>query len=73
MSTHDLMSTRDVARDLQVSRQHVARLVAAEQLKPYLQAPGARGAYMFHPAEVERVKRERLADRPSSPTAGGTD
>lgn len=70
MTTMLHMTTRDVASELGCTTQHVARLVRGGTLEPMLKLPGINGAYVFAPAEVERVKRERLADRPSSPTAG---
>lgn len=59
MSIDDLMSTREVARDLGVTHQHVARLVRNRKLRPAYQLYGRSGALFFDPAEVARFKTER--------------
>lgn len=55
------MGARAAARILGVTRRHVLRMVAAGRLQPVAKLDGDTGAYLFDPAEVERVKVERSA------------
>jgi excisionase family DNA binding protein len=55
------MTTREVAARLGVTTRQVARLVKAGRLDPAFTVPGARGAHMFDPSEVERYHSERRA------------
>lgn len=59
-----LLSTSDVACELGVDVRTVHRMVAAKRLAPVTKAPGLRGAYLFNPADVERLKGEHEAAKP---------
>lgn len=54
-----LLSTRDAARVIGVSHQHIVRLVNRGAITPAFRGPGVTGAFLFHPAEVERLRLER--------------
>lgn len=60
MPKADLLSTAEVARDLNVHRATLTRMVQAGDIKPAIKGAGLRGAMFFYPSEVRRVK-ERLA------------
>ena len=59
MATTRHLSSADVAKELGCNTRQVSRLVAAGTLTPAVQAPGLRGAFLFDPTEVARVKRLR--------------
>lgn len=46
---------------LGIDRSTLTRWVASGRLTPAFKAPGLRGAYFFHRADVERLARERTA------------
>ena len=54
----ELLTTAEVAERLGVSVWTVHRWTDAGRITPAVKAPGIRGAYMFEPAEVERVESE---------------
>lgn len=51
---NDLLPTSEVAKRLGKSVYTVNRYVRDGVLTPTMQLPGAKGARLFHPAEVER-------------------
>ena len=59
MATTRHLSSADVAKELGCNTRQVSRLVTAGTLTPAVQAPGLRGAFLFDPAEVARVKRQQ--------------
>jgi predicted DNA-binding transcriptional regulator AlpA len=57
-----LLTTRQVLDRLGYSDPSaIARLVANGKLTPAHKAPGKRGAYAFHAAEIDRYLTERAA------------
>jgi DNA-binding transcriptional MerR regulator len=54
MSNHELLFTTDLAARFNVTTRTVNRWVREGRISPQLTGPGAKGARMFHPAEVER-------------------
>ena len=65
MGTPKHLSSAEVAAALGCNVRQVSRLVAAGTLTPAVQAPGLRGAFLFDPAEVARVKRQQNRKRAS--------
>lgn len=55
------LTAATVAERLGMSRWALLRLVKAGRIAPAQKLDGIRGAYLFDPAEVERVRRERAA------------
>lgn len=41
----------------------IIRLVERGELKPAQKLPGLRGAYLFHPTDIEGLKEEEVAQR----------
>ena len=57
-----LLTTRQVLDRLgYTDPSAVSRLVSSGKLTPAYKAPGKRGAYAFHPAEIDRYLSERAA------------
>jgi excisionase family DNA binding protein len=56
----DLITTAEVAERLACHISTVARLVRAGKLAYARRLPGERGDYLFDPADVAAVARERL-------------
>jgi len=54
MQNDALLSTAQVAERLSKDVATINRYVRLGRLTPSMQFPGAKGARMFHPAEVER-------------------
>jgi predicted site-specific integrase-resolvase len=68
-TTHDLVTSAATCERLgNIDRSTLTRWVAAGRIKPAMKLPGLRGAYLFEPAEVQRVQDE-LAAHETSPTA----
>ena len=61
MHNTDLLSTAQVAAITGLSLATINRKVAAGELRVELQAPGPRGARLYHPAEVERFAASLIA------------
>lgn len=59
---NELLTTAEVAARLNRSVYTVSRYVREGVLRPTMQLPGANGARLFHPAEVERFIAERSAE-----------
>lgn len=66
MPTAELMPTVEVARSLGLERSTLSRWVKEGRITPAMRLPGRTGAFLFHPAEVERV---RLAENLKPATA----
>jgi DNA-binding transcriptional MerR regulator len=65
MSVLDLLPTAEVARQLGVNVKAIHRMVDAKKLVPVTKGPGPRGAYLFNPGDVERLKAERTTNLPA--------
>lgn len=61
MSTRTLLATREAAERLGVDRRRIVRMVQSGTLTPVLKMPGETGAYLFDPADVERLEADRWA------------
>jgi excisionase family DNA binding protein len=60
--TADLLATIEVAKRLGLERSTLSRWVKEGRITPAMRLPGATGAFLFHPSEVERVRlAENLA------------
>ena len=59
-SAHREFAT-EVCDLLGIDRSTLTRWVASGRLTPAFKAPGLRGAYFFHRADVERLAREHAA------------
>lgn len=44
-----------------IDRSTLSRWVASGKIQPFTKLPGVRGAYLFQPDEIERVKAEGKA------------
>lgn len=65
MPADELLATIEVAQSLRLERSTLSRWVKEGRITPAMRLPGVNGAFLFHPAEVERV---RLAEnRPPAP------
>lgn len=65
MSNNELLFTADLATRFNVTTRTVNRWVREGRLRPTIQGPGAKGARMFHPAEVERFAATLTAEATS--------
>ena len=54
--TDSLMTSAAVCEELNIDRSTLSRWVAAGRISPAAKLPGIRGAFLFDPSEVERVK-----------------
>jgi len=59
--TRQPLTARQVAKILRVSSRTVLRMVDSGTLRPVLKVDGATGPYLFDPADVERLAKERAA------------
>ena len=60
-TTTPLLPSVEVCATLGIDRSTLTRWVAAGKIRPAQKLPGTRGAYLFDPSEVERVKAENAA------------
>lgn len=60
MPRAELISTAKAARELNVHRSTLTRMVQDGKIKPAHRGEGIRGGMLFYPSEVQRAK-ERLA------------
>lgn len=58
-SAQAMVTTAAAAKTIGVSVKTITRWVAAGALTPSQRLPGPRGAYLFDPAVVEVLRRER--------------
>ena len=65
MSNNELLFTADLADRFGVTTRTVNRWVREGRLRPTIQGPGAKGARMFHPAEVDRFAASLEAEAAS--------
>ena len=56
---HTFIGTREAATVLATSRREVLRFVESGALVPVAKLPAATGAYLFDPADVERLAYTR--------------
>lgn len=69
-----VLSTREVAARLRVSRPTVHRMVRRGELTVVRQLSGLRGAYLFDAEEVDTVRRRRAVELAAlSRLIAGTD
>jgi uncharacterized phosphosugar-binding protein len=61
MPTLALMPTSEVAIALRVHVRTVHKMVGDGRLAPVAKGPGLRGAYLFNPGDVDRLKQELAA------------
>jgi excisionase family DNA binding protein len=61
MAQNELLSTAEAVERLNIDRSTLTRWVAGGRIEPAMKLPGLRGAYLFDPAEVERVRGESRA------------
>lgn len=61
MPTLALMPTAEVAVALGVHVRTVHKMAADGRIAPVAKGPGVRGAYLFNPADVDRLKEELAA------------
>lgn len=61
MPNTDLMATVEVAESLGCERSTLSRWVKEGRITPAMRLPGPTGAFLFHPAEVERVRLTEAA------------
>jgi predicted site-specific integrase-resolvase len=59
--TPALLTSADVCDKLGIDRSTLSRWVAGGRIATAYKLPGPRGAFLFDPAEVARVKTELLA------------
>lgn len=53
-----MMTSAEVCEALAIDRSTLSRWVAASRIRPAMKMPGLRGAFVFAPTEVARVKAE---------------
>jgi predicted site-specific integrase-resolvase len=61
---------------LSIDRSTLSRWVAAGRITPIFKHPGVRGAFLFAPGEVERVRKElisQIAERSERLTGSAAD
>lgn len=56
-----LITSAEACERLTIDRSTLSRWVAAGRIVPATKLPGLRGAYLFDPAEVERVRTGAVA------------
>lgn len=56
--TPNLLTSADTCAELAIDRSTLSRWVASERITPAYKMPGPRGAFLFAPDEVARVKGE---------------
>ncbi len=61
MADPNLITTKQACDILDVDRSAFTRWVQLGRLTPAMQLAGARGAYLFHPADIEAIRRDRAA------------
>ena len=54
-----LMNSAEACKRLRIDRSTLSRWVAQGRIVPAGKLPGLRGAFLFHPTEVERVRGEQ--------------
>lgn len=63
MPRADLISTAEAARELNVHRSTLTRMIQAGKLKPAVKGEGLRGGMFFYPSEIRRAKERMEAER----------
>ncbi len=57
----NLITSAEAAEALDVTVATINRWAAAGTLPPAHKLPGGTGAYLFHPADIEAIRRDRAA------------
>lgn len=57
----DFLTSAAVCEALHIDRSTLSRWVASGRIQPATKLPGLRGAFLFDPSEVERIKSEVAA------------
>ena len=57
MSRNELLTSRQLARELETTVTTVNRWVNSGRITPALQVPGYRGARLFEPASIEALRK----------------
>lgn len=57
----ELVPTVEAARTLGVTVRTISRWVKTGRLTPAAKTPGVRGAYLFHPADIDSLREEEAA------------
>lgn len=60
-SSPGYLTSAEACERLEIDRSTLSRWVALNRITPAFKLPGLRGAFMFEPAEVERVRSEVAA------------
>lgn len=55
-TTSELLTSEQVCEALDIDRSTLSRWATSGRIEPAMKLPGIRGAYLFAPAEVERVR-----------------
>lgn len=63
-----LLTSGQVCGNLNIDRSTLSRWVATDRITPAFKMPGLRGAFLFSPDEVARV-RQQLVLRPHLPAS----
>ena len=63
MPRPDLIGTAQAARELNVHRSTLTRMVQAGKIKPAVKGDGLRGEMFFYPSEVRKVKARMASER----------
>lgn len=58
---HTMHTSAQACEALSIDRSTLSRWVAAGRIVPIFKHPGVRGAFLFAPTEVERVRRELIS------------
>lgn len=61
MPKQPLIGTAQAARELNVHRSTLTRMVQSGKVKPAVKGEGLRGEMFFYPSEIRRVKRALAA------------
>lgn len=57
----DLVASQVVCARLNIDRSTLSRWVTAGRITPAIRLPGKNGAFLFNPADVDRLEREMTA------------
>lgn len=57
-STDDYLESAEVVQILNIDRSTLSRWVTSGRIKPAMKLRGLRGAFLFAPTEVERVRQQ---------------
>lgn len=63
MARADLISTAEAAKQLNVHRSTLTRMVQDGKIRPAVRGEGIRGGMFFYPSEIRRVKARMSGER----------